>query len=478
MLNHQTPSHEPEPAQSSLSPEPLGARLRTFQIADSERRGRSGLPRTRRWLLLALVVIIGIGGWVVWLRVAPDNVPEVEIYTFTGKPPREVLLDLSGFVVPRTRVVISPQIGGIVARVHLPGEGQKVKGGALLFEVEDTRYRADFLQAEGGLGMAKAKLLELENGTRKEEKEQAAVAVEQAKAEVIVTTADMKRAQQLRATGAMSADELEKNEMLHVEATMRLRLLQSKNDQARNGPRAEQIAAARAEVQQAQATRDRAAHFYNHTKIYAPQNSSGADFTVLERKVASGESIQADLNYTSLCTLADLTQMEAEIEVQERDLSLVRIGGPCEVIPDAYPDRVYHGHVNRRQPLVNRQRGVIQVKITVDEPDEYLLPDMNARVLLLKDGGTKKEGKDLPEIPQAALVPGHEPPAVFVIDGHSARFRRIEIGAMVGDRVQVRSGLRAEDKVILPGGQTLQDGQPVRLQRENKETTVERRPRS
>src|SRR4029077_17198649 len=116
------------------------------------------------------------------------------------------------------------------------------------------------------------------------------------------------------------------------------------------------------------------------TKIYAPTDGKGTSFTLLERKVAVGESIQADLTYTALCTLADLTQMEAEVEVQERDLAVLKIGAPCEIIPDAYSVRVYQGKVNRKQPIVNRQRGVVQVKITIDHPDEYLLPDMNARV--------------------------------------------------------------------------------------------------
>jgi HlyD family secretion protein len=401
--------------------------------------------------------------------------PEVETYTFTGKTTREILLDLAGFVVPRTKVVISPLVGGIVAQVHLPSEGQQVKAGALLFEVEDTRYRSDYLQAEAGLTAAKAKLLELENGSLEEEKRQALASLEQAKAEVGVAAAELKRVRKLHAQGASTGTELDKALLLHVEAQMRLKLQQAKYDLSRKGPRAERIAAARAEVQQAQAGRDRAKFIYDHTKIYAPTDGTGTSFTVLERKVARGESIQADLTYTALCTLADLTQMEAEIDVQERDLGVLKIGGPCEIIPDAYSDRVYRGRVNRKQPIINRQRGAVQVKITIDNPDEYLLPDMNARVLLLKNEPSAKADKELPEIPRCVLVPGVDAPTVFLFDGQTARLRRIELGATAGDRVQVRQGLLPGDKIILPGDQPLLDGQPVRLRGESKGDHSEQR---
>jgi multidrug efflux pump subunit AcrA (membrane-fusion protein) len=166
---------------------------------------------------------------------------------------------------------------------------------------------------------------------------------------------------------------------------------------------------------------------------------------------------------------------EAEVDVQERDLGALTIGGPCEIIPDAYPDRVYRGRVNRKQPIVNRQRGVVQVKITIEAPDEFLLPDMNARVLLLRSPAGS--GVSLPDIPRRALVPGSDPPAVFLLDGPVARLRPITTGVTTGDRVQVRAGLRPQDRVILPGDRPLADGQPVRARGDNPEGRPGRKER-
>src|SRR5690348_12891915 len=117
-------------------PETASARVLTFQVAEGERRGDGGRPWRRRWLWLVAFACLAAGGWTIRSRLTPSSVPEVETYTFTGKATREVLLDLSGFIVPHSKVVISPQVGGIVSKVLLPEEGKTVKTGDLLFIIE------------------------------------------------------------------------------------------------------------------------------------------------------------------------------------------------------------------------------------------------------------------------------------------------------------------------------------------------------
>ena len=455
MLKHQAQPGEAATMHAPLA-EPVSARLRTFQVAEGERRGNNR-PRRRRWRWLAVLAALAAVGWGVGQQLMPEHATAWDTYTFTGEAPRDVLLDLSGSVVPRTRIAISTQVGGILARVHLPAEGQQVEAGALLFEIDDSRYRAEYLQAEAALATAAAQLSELENGTREEEKEQAAASLEQAKAHLSLMIRECERFRKLHSKNAVTVAELDKSEKALVEARLKVRSEQANFDLVHKGPRDEKIAAARAEVQRAQANRDRAEYDFGRTKIYAPADGMATSYTLLERNVDAGESIQP---YTALCSLADLTDMEAEVDVQERDLGALVIGGPCEVIPDAYPDRVYRGKVNRKQPIVNRQRGVVQVKVTIDQPDEYLLPDMNVRVMLLN----RPTHENLPEVPLRALVPDRGAPVVFVLDAQAARLRHIETGATVGDRVQVRDGLRPGDRVILPGEQALQDGQPVQVQ--------------
>jgi RND family efflux transporter MFP subunit len=474
-MNHPAQTVEPPVSPSQPVPEQIASRLRDFQVADHERRG--GGRRRKRLLLWILVVLVLAGGSLAGYSYrSANNVPEADVFAYTGKPSRDVLLDLSGFVVPRTKVVISPQVGGIVARVVLPEEGKTVKTGDLLFEIDDTRYKAEYLQAEASLATASAQLEEAQNGHEEEEKQHASALLEQARVQEEIATREHDRARRLF-PGSIGQAEYDRALASYRDAKMAVKVQKAHRDLIHKKTRAERIAAAEAEVKRTTAACDRAKYFFDKTKIYAPADSEGHSrvFTILQRNVNPGESIQADLVYTAMCTLADLSEMEAEVDVQERDLHLVTKHAPCEVIPDAYPDRVYKGHLSRTQPLVNRQRGVVQMKVAIDNPDGHLLPDMNARVLFVKEKSSLNGDEDLPRIPVKALVPSSDPPAVFVLDGGVARLRTIQTGATVGDSVQVREGLQPEDKVLLPASRPLKDGKPVRPRGQSKDGDAARK---
>jgi HlyD family secretion protein len=463
------------PVQSVEPPatEQISARLRDFQVADHERRGHGGGARKRRFLWLLAAVVLTAASLAGYSYRQANNVPEADVFVYTGKPSRDVLLDLSGFIVPRTKIIVSPQVNGVVARVFLPEEGKTVKTGARLFEVEDARYKAEYEQAEASLTTAEAQLEELKNGRDGHEQDDIDYAMalyEQAQVQERSAEIEYDRARKLYPNSIGQADYDRVVTTYHdAKAAVKVQKTNLKKVQAKTRP--EKIKAGEAEVKRAKATRDRAKYYFDKTKINAPADSEGRPrvFTVLQKNVNPGESIQADFVYTALCTLADLSEMEAEIDVQERDLHFLRKGVPCEIIPDAYPDRVYRGSLSRMQPLVNRQRGVVQVKVAIDKPDEFLLPDMNARVLFLKASDSDAGDSKLPRIPVKALRPDRASPSVFVLDGQTARLRTIKIGEIVGDNVEVRDGLQSEDKILLPLGSPLQDGKPVRVRGQAKD---------
>lgn len=473
---HNQGHHGESAARSAAPPEPVSSRLRNFQVADGERRGGGIRTRKRRWLWLILFSGLAAGGWAMHARLTPSSVPEVETYVFADKATPEVLLDLSGFVVPRTKIVITPEVSGIVSKVLLPAEGKTVQSGDLLFTIEDTRYRSELEQAEAALTTAQVSLKELKRGRDKEEIDYAEALLTQAKVQEGLALANYERTRQL-SPESVSRAEYDRVWTTYRDARAAVNVQKRNLDRVKAKPCEEKLEAAAADVRRTGAARDRAKYYLERTHIIAPAGSDGKTqvFTVLQKNVNPGETVQGELSHSAPCVLADLTQMEAEIDVQEHDLGVLKIGAPCEIIPDAFPDRTYRGQVNRKQPIINRQRGAVQVRITIDNPDEHLLPDMNARVLLLKHPTPSITDEELPTIPHRALVSGGDPPAVFLFDGQVARLRQIVLGATIGDRVQVRQGLSPGDKIILSGDQSLSDGQPVRLRGENKENPAVRR---
>ncbi|MFM7140975.1 MAG: efflux RND transporter periplasmic adaptor subunit, partial [Alphaproteobacteria bacterium] len=146
------------------------------------------------------------------------------------------------------------------------------------------------------------------------------------------------------------------------------------------------------------------------------------------------------------------------VDVNEADLARVRMGGPAEVVPDAYPDARYPARVVKLYPQVDRQKGTLKVEVGILAPDARLLPDMSARVSFLPDPATA----EAPAEP-AVLVPagavrreGTESFAWTVRDGRASRVR-VETAGAVGTDVRVVSGLTGGEPVVV-GDVPLRDG--------------------
>jgi HlyD family secretion protein len=72
-----------------------------------------------------------------------------------------------------------------------------------------------------------------------------------------------------------------------------------------------------------------------------------------------------------------------EVELNESDLSKVFLDQVCRISPEAYPDKSYEGRVAEIAPEANRQKGTLQVKVQVREPDRFMTPELSAKVEFL-----------------------------------------------------------------------------------------------
>src|SRR5215469_7711592 len=149
--NHHVPVDGPVlPEKTSPA---IASELRSLQIKDAERRSPVRPARHRRlgrWFVLAFLLIAASGGsawW--WWRSGPSG-EEVDVVIFTTEAKAETLLDKTGYVVPRNRITLSPEVGGIITKIHVE-EGSRVKKGAVLIELDDARFKADWEQAQAAL---------------------------------------------------------------------------------------------------------------------------------------------------------------------------------------------------------------------------------------------------------------------------------------------------------------------------------------
>lgn len=431
--------------------------ISAIRLPEAERVTSGGSSRLTRFLFWA--VLLGLVGWgAVTYRKNPAILQELrgadfETTTVTVKENADVALEVSGFVVPYRSLNVSPRIPGAITKLTFE-VGQKVKKGELLAELDSSSYEADLQQAEAALLASRSRLEEAQNGALPEEVNQARIAITVAQSKLDLVSSELSRAKQLaESTSQAELDQLVSGQK---DAEAQVATLKDKLKLIEQGLRPERVKAIEAEVKQAEALVVKAKYFLDNTKILSP-----LDGTVLEKNAEVGEILRPEVLSVSLCQLADMSIMEVEIDVQERELEKVEVGRTCTIIPDAYPDRKYTGKIDRFQPMVIRARGVVRVTLRFDQPDQYLLPEMNVRAIIDNPPGDAEKGPTL-WISEAAVSKEGEHSIVYVLEGEIARKRVVELGAKEGRKLEVKSGLQQGEVLVLAGGQTLVDGQKIR----------------
>lgn len=312
----------------------------------------------------------------------------------------EIALESKGYVIPAHQILVSPQVGGRLLRLFVE-EGLRIKKDDLLGEIESTEFAADFARATATLELNRARLKELEAGNRPEEIEQARADLAEAEAQLAQLDAEYVRAKTLINSNVITKQDFEVIESRFQALQRRIQRLKLAVKLAEDGPRTERIESARAEVKQAEADVAKAKWRLDNCRILAPISG-----TVLKKNAEEGNIVNpvAFNGSFSICDVADLSDLEVSLDIQERDVSRVFKGQVCRIRADAYPDRTYSGVVSRLMPIADRAKGAVpvRVKLTVpaDEEGVYLKPEMGAVVAFLNpaSGATAKTPKPVKSV--------------------------------------------------------------------------------
>jgi HlyD family secretion protein len=433
----------------------VSADLRSLQLnaGDRQRRGlrNTGFYGRYKWAVLAmLLVVVGAGGWLGYRGYVDSQVPHVDVAPVLSDCPREAVLDLAGTIEPRARVKIGPRVPGTIVELPIE-EGSYVHKGDLVARIDDVNFMAEYKEAIALHAAARGRLEELENGALEDEIQQLRAQRDEASAQLDLAQKEFERAITLHQRKSIPDAEMDMRVANLKQAKSRLQSVEHQLALLEEGPREERIAVARAEVERTQAVLEQAKYFFDNTRIVAPISG-----TILEKEVEIGEIVRPEVMLTSLCVLADLSHLDATVDVQERDLYQVSVDQTCVVIPDAYRDRQYVARVDRIHPQINVQRGVAKVRVEIDEPDEFLLPNMNCRVLIYQNDAQSSPGWKW--VPKSAVVEENGAQSVFILQDDRAQRQVVEVAENRGSYVAISSGLLQHQLVILPGATPVEDG--------------------
>ncbi|MFO0968140.1 MAG: HlyD family efflux transporter periplasmic adaptor subunit [Gemmataceae bacterium] len=395
----------------------LSQKVQSLRLADKMAGGDGGASRGLVWFLVTLVVILGVGLAYNFAttQAALKKIDDLDKKSAAAakkdeeddgdatpasaeEAPRrdEIAIQYKGFITPISTILVSPLVGGRVVYLKFK-EGQTVPKGALLAKIEDTEFKADFDKANGALDAARRRVDVLEKYRDDE--------IKQAKADFDETMAlreqarlDYERSMSLRKTNSIAEKDLEDAEFKYKSLDARMLRLKLGYTLLIKGPRDEQIASAKADVAQAEAQ-----HRYTKWRLDNCVVNAPIDGTILSKKAEEANQVNpaafSNGLAASLCEMADLTDLEIDVSIVERDRAKVKVNQECRIRVDAWPGKVYEGYVSRIMPTADRSKNAIPVRVRISkkrleqdrrEGGPFLLPDMSAVVMFLnKDADPK-----------------------------------------------------------------------------------------
>ena len=445
----------------------LNQRLRSLKIDRGPAPTSVSKSRSPKLLLLGVAVALALAAFAyvfLYSSVKTIGVAPVKVEDGTTSA-GESLLSASGYVVAHHKIAVGAKVMGRVAWIGVE-KGDLVQAGQLLVRLEDAEFRAQVNQANANLAMAQARLDQLKSGSRPQEKLKDRAAVLQAEANLKNAEAEYKRAEALHKAGVTSKAELDRALAARDTAAALVEAARQSSSMTDVGPRTEEIRAAEAQVQQMKAALD-----YAQTQLAATEIKAPVTGTVLERIVERGEMVSPSAfggsgTKTSVIGLADLSDLQIEIDISQTDFARLKMDQRAEIIPEAFPNLRYSGHIAEIAPEANRAKSTVQLKVKVEDPNEHLRPEMNARVNFLADKVPNTESKPTGRVlvPKTAVVKKDGSAFVFVVKGNRVEQRTIRTGEEIGDSYLVLDGLSGSESVAVSGVDKLRDGDRVKVQ--------------
>jgi len=424
----------------------------------------------RRYIVIGIAVVALLSVSALAYRLLSGDAPEVEVARAAAQNSAtgDVVLSATGYIVAHHTINVNSKVTGRLAWIGVE-KGDKVKEGQVLVRLEDQEFRASYEQAKGAYENAPAYLDELQHGSRPEEIQQAQHNLDEARATLVNDKLTLGRTKELAAGGVVSRQSLDDATAKFGSDQERVNSLEKAFQLMKIGPRQEEIARARGTLSQAQGQLDYAKSQLDATVIRAPVTG-----TILDRTAEKGELITAQFASAaaggpqgSVVSLADLNDIQVELDIAQADFARL---GPKQkgiVTTDAYPDKTYPGEIAQISPEANRQKATVQVKVQVLNPDKYpeilLRPEMNATVKF--QANDQKTGSAQPlgaVVPTSAVRDRDGKKIVLVAYNGKAVAREVKVLSQRSDGVLV-DGLVGGENVITNGPQNLKDGDKIKI---------------
>lgn len=442
----------------------------------------------RKWkiAIITLLVVLIAGGVFASIRMNQRATVTVQ----TGHVARQDLTSLvtaSGEIKPKNYINLGANAMGILTGLYVK-EGDRVRKGQVVAAIESVQAQADVSSQKAAVNSALADSAASEAGTKSMEDAvvTAQATLDRSQADLEKAKLDYERAKDLFGSKLVAKQDFEAKQAAYNSAQATVRESQAKLDQTRSqvAQAQAQVSGSQRRVAQAQAVLARV------NDLLAKHNSvAPLDGVVTNLPVRVGESVVIGIQNAQgsmIMTIADMSQITAEVKVDETDIVNVKLGQAATITVDAIPNKTFQGHVTeigntailRSTGLAASQSAVssqeakdFKVVVAVNNPSDELRPGLSCtakvttathkNVLTIpiqaltirqrgdleaaKKGNVQASTKDDAATQKAKK---EELQGVFVVKGDKVEFKKVETGITGATDIEVVNGLGQNDEIL------------------------------
>jgi len=402
------------------------------------------------------LVLLGVAAIVAFVLVRLSGRQPVAKIAATRPVRQDIVASVSsnGKVEPISPYTVRAQLDTFVEKVHA-SEGQNVKKGQLLLELNVKDAAAQLAEAQSKLVRAEDDLRAAKAGGRSDEAARVSGDLAKAQAERDRLRRNRDALLRLLAQGATTKDEVAANDLALAKADADVeRLTAAKAEFTRQVG----LDATRAEYAVRQAQSDIAAL---EEKVRQGRISAPADGTLYALPVKAGDYVKVgDL----LAEMADLHKVQVRAFIDEPEMGGLEPGLPARIKWDALPNRSWQGktEIVPKQVVARGSRSVGELLCSVDNKNLELLPNINVNVTI-----TLKERDNVVTVPRGAVENEGGKSYVFVVKqgvgNATLEKEQIQVGIADATSFEVVSGLQGKETVALPGDVELRNGMQVKV---------------
>lgn len=360
-------------------------------------------------------------------------------------------IEAIGSLNPYDEVIVSTEIDGRLKDL-LVEEGSKVSKGMLLARIDDTDYALEVARAESVVQAADARLQQLLAGARPQEIQLAKAEVDQTLADLEKRKADLARAKGLFEKNYISAQEWDSARTAYEVSVSTHQKAKENYALVVEGPRKEEIASARAQLEQSKAALALARQKLGKTQILSPLSGF-----VRLKKASKGEFLKSG---SPLVVIIQSNPIKIRFSVTEKDVGKIKIDQEVSLRVEAFAGKEFQGKVSTIYPSLDEKTRTLLVEALAPNPDGALKPGLFARVTLYTG-----RAKETVVVPVTALLYEETKVKVFVEEGGRAKEKFLKLGGKYGDVMEVLEGLREGEKVVVGGQQDLSEGVKLHVAR-------------